>query len=151
MTAHVQIRRTRPGLEEREPEQTTGQRHRVALNRGADLARFPFRLARRAHVEDVDLDVCIVKRLLKHLTVKFDERGPQRLGLGHHAADGPLQGLAFYATVNIYEKSDLPVRFRTATGFLRKPNVQLCACHRRNCVAQTHPYPRIETVAYDVR
>ena len=139
----------RPRLKQGEFEQRASEWHRRALNGMRDLLDFIHGMVRVTQVMEGQVDFGVVDWFLEHLTVDFDAADPERFGLPHHTADGPLEGITIYRPLDSDEKADLPLCARM-TRFIREPYVELSARQRKRAVVKFHPAPpatpRIRTI-----
>jgi hypothetical protein len=60
-------------------------------------------MARAAQVKEGQFDIGVVDRALEHLAIRLGKGGPNRLGLAHHSADRPLQGITLYEALDFHE------------------------------------------------
>ena len=60
-------------------------------------------MARAAQVIKGQLNIRVIDRSLENLPIRLKAGDPDRLGLSHHAADRPLEGIAVYRAIDSYE------------------------------------------------
>jgi hypothetical protein len=79
----------------------------------------------------------IINCSLENLTVGLEEGGPNWFSLLYNMADRVLKRFRIYRAPDYHELAELPLCLR-ATGFLRKPYVQLSARQRKGAFIEVH-------------